>query len=398
MRATLTLLHRYAGLAIAIFLAVAGLTGSIIVFYQEIDRALNPELFSVPVSQAAPLSPSTLAAHVEQQLPGSHVTLLSVPAPGRATELWVEATGSALPYNQVFADPVSGEVLGKRLWGEAGISRAALMPMLYLFHYSLKLPGVWGVWLMGLIGCLWTLDCFTAFALTLPRGTPFWRKWKTSWSIKRNAGAYRLNFDLHRAGGLWLWGLLLMLATSGVALNLPEQIFRPLLKTVTTLSPTLHDLRPPRHYAHTPLISFDDALRLGRQHAAEGDFVPQWLFREKEHASVGVGYGAYGDKGTDGFGLSYLIFDDRTGALIFKQEAGKGRIADIYAGMQYQLHSGRILGWPGRILICLSGIAVAVLSITGVVIWLKKRKARRTSGKKISSRIRLQKVPSPNSL
>jgi uncharacterized iron-regulated membrane protein len=377
MRATLTHLHRYVGLAIAIFVALSGLTGSVIVFYQELDRALNPELFSVPVSRASQLPPSQLAARVETQLPGSHVTLLSRPQPGRAAEIWVAPSGKqALAYNQVFADPYTGTVLGQREWGKTGLSRAALMPMLYLFHYSLKLPGVWGILLMGIIACLWTIDCFTAFLLTLPRAKPFWRKWTISWSIKRGAGPYRFTFDLHRAGGLWLWAVLLVLATSGVALNLPEQVFRPLLQSVTTLSPTLHDLRPPTAAIHTATLSFDDAIRLGRAQTRGSAFVPQWVFREAEHGTIGVGYGGTGDKGLDGFGLSYLFFDDRTGKLILRQDAGKGRIADVYAGMQYQLHTGRILGWPGRILVCLTGLAVTMLSITGVVIWLRKRKAR----------------------
>jgi uncharacterized iron-regulated membrane protein len=39
---------------------------------------------------------------------------------------------------------------------------------------------------------------------------------------------------------------------------------------------------------------------------------------------------------------------------------------------QYQLHTGRILGLPGRILIFLSGLLVALLSMTGVYIWARK--------------------------
>ncbi len=37
-------------------------------------------------------------------------------------------------------------------------------------------------------------------------------------------------------------------------------------------------------------------------------------------------------------------------------------------------HSGRILGLPGRILISLMGLVVAILSVTGVVIWARKRR------------------------
>ena len=44
--------------------------------------------------------------------------------------------------------------------------------------------------------------------------------------------------------------------------------------------------------------------------------------------------------------------------------------------LQFPLHSGRILGLPRRILISLMGLVVAMLSVTGVVIWWKKRAAR----------------------
>lgn len=43
---------------------------------------------------------------------------------------------------------------------------------------------------------------------------------------------------------------------------------------------------------------------------------------------------------------------------------------------QFPLHSGRILGMPGRILVSLLGLVVAMLSLTGIVIWAKKRRSR----------------------
>jgi uncharacterized iron-regulated membrane protein len=43
---------------------------------------------------------------------------------------------------------------------------------------------------------------------------------------------------------------------------------------------------------------------------------------------------------------------------------------------QFPLHSGRIVGLPGRILISIMGLVVAALSVTGVVIWWRKRRAR----------------------
>jgi uncharacterized iron-regulated membrane protein len=384
MRGVFARLHRWVGLTIAGFLVIAGLTGSAIVFYRELDAALNPELYRVPVSSQR-LSASELVRRVEQQLPNAEVSLIALSVPsGRSVELWVRPRRGVLVYDQLFADPATGNVLGKRKWGAADLSRAALMPMIYVFHYTLKLPSVWGTLLMGIIACLWTIDCFVAVALTLPRGRsfwekPFWRKWRPSWRIKRDTGSFRRNFDLHRAGGLWLWAVLLVLATSGVALNLPDQVFRPVVKLFAPLTPSVTEAGVSRLKIPPapPLLSFDDAVARARTLARTEPFVPRYVFHYPAYHAYGVGFGKAGGDGMDGWGLSYIYFDDRSGAEMLRQIAGRGRAADIYAGAQFQLHSGRILGWPGRILICLTGLVVALLSITGIWIWLKKRAAKK---------------------
>lgn len=39
------LVHRYAGLAMTVFLAVVGLTGSLLAFYAELERVVSPQLY-----------------------------------------------------------------------------------------------------------------------------------------------------------------------------------------------------------------------------------------------------------------------------------------------------------------------------------------------------------------
>ena len=50
--------------------------------------------------------------------------------------------------------------------------------------------------------------------------------------------------------------------------------------------------------------------------------------------------------------------------------------------LQPAIHGGRILGMPGRILIAVLGVAIAVLSVTGVVIWWRKLRARQAATSK----------------
>lgn len=75
-------------------------------------------------------------------------------------------------------------------------------------------------------------------------------------------------------------------------------------------------------------------------------------------------------------GTKTLYFDGITGAGLGDSVPWTGTAADIFMQLQFPLHSGRIAGLPGRVLLSVMGIIVAALSLTGIVIWFKKRLAR----------------------
>ncbi|MCG3200569.1 MAG: hypothetical protein NFCOHLIN_00425 [Gammaproteobacteria bacterium] len=405
MRVLIGRLHRYLGLATALFLAVAGLTGSALAFYHELDEWLNPGLFRVAAGgQATP--PLALAERIERDDPRLFVTWVPLDhQAGHSLELGVapradpaSGTPHALGYDQLFVDPASGAVLGERQWGACCLERPHLMPFLYSVHYSLHLPGNWGIWLMGIVGLVWVFDCFFGLYLTLPArrrggvataetgdddlmtvGTndrTFWRRWRSSWRIKRDAGAWRINFDLHRAGGLWCWGLLLMLAVSSVSFNLHEEVFEPVVNAISPLTPSPFDTREERAAENMleptiPLATMvatanERARRRGWSEAASG------IFYNPLYGIYGVRFGRDHEPG---LGNEWLYFDGASGEPLGAHLPGEGSAGDIFHRLQYPLHSGQILGLPGRILICVTGLAVATLSITGVMIWCRKRRA-----------------------
>jgi uncharacterized iron-regulated membrane protein len=84
-----------------------------------------------------------------------------------------------------------------------------------------------------------------------------------------------------------------------------------------------------------------------------------------------------GDHGTGGVGPALLYYDGVDGRLLGERQPWKGTAADIFVQAQFPLHSGRILGLPGRILISFMGVVVALLSVTGVLIWWRKRASKR---------------------
>ena len=66
----------------------------------------------------------------------------------------------------------------------------------------------------------------------------------------------------------------------------------------------------------------------------------------------------------------------RSGAFIGDNVPGTGSAGDIVMQSMFPLHSGRIIGIPGRVLMSLMGVVIATLCVTGVLIWARKRRAR----------------------
>jgi uncharacterized iron-regulated membrane protein len=101
------------------------------------------------------------------------------------------------------------------------------------------------------------------------------------------------------------------------------------------------------------------------------------VFYEQDYGIYGVDFHYPGDDhGAAGVGPARLYFDGEDGRYLGDIQPWKGIVADIFVQMQFPLHSGRILGLPGRILVSIMGLVVAMLSVTGVYIWWKKRCSR----------------------
>ncbi|MBR2534850.1 MAG: PepSY domain-containing protein [Hyphomicrobium sp.] len=394
------LVHRWAGLFIAFFLIVAGLTGSLLAFNNELNAWLNPGLVRVPVRNQEMLSPDELVTRVEAAYPSAYVRSVTTnirPGDSAVVDFDLKAGAQPLDFSEMYVDPYDARVLGTRTWGAIQFDAPHFMPMIYRLHYTLLIPGQWGVWLFGIAAIVWFIDCFVGFYLTLPlRRAPsasrapsvmrrleksWWSRWWPAWKIKTTGSAYRVKFDLHRAGALWTWTLLALMAFSSVYLNLREEVFRPVVSLFGQVTEYPTDLMIEQ--TPTPreqLIGFNKALAKGLEQVPEisrdmrVDFVmhyPTYRIYRVGFRSEGIGYELFKLRSLD------LFVDDRTGAYIASGGYDGGTAADKFMDWQFPIHSGQILGFAGRVIICIMGLVVVMLSITGVVIWERKRRASR---------------------
>jgi uncharacterized iron-regulated membrane protein len=390
----MVVVHRYVGLAIATFLVVASLTGSIVVFQHELDAVVNPQLFTCtpPSADAVPLPPMALRDALQAQLPpGIQVweTGLQPPEPGMAARFSLDWHGDDPPMTEAFVDPYTGRMLGHRRWGDLGQGLVNLLPFMYLLHVSLALGEV-GRLLLGIVALLWTIDCFVGFYLTLPArraagagagdGRSWLGRWKPSWLVK-GGSLFGTIFTFHRASGLWVWPLLLMFAWSSVAILL-RPVYDPVMGLFFRAAEhhNLPELPEPRPH---PRLSAAEGLArcqaLMEEEAAKRGIaiIRPVLFSHETH----FGFYRYQVQSsldiTSTGGNTTIRIDTDTGRLIGFDAPVSDEPGDIFDTWLIYLHFGSVGGITYRILICITGVLTAILCVTGVIIWWKKRTLRR---------------------
>lgn len=381
--------HRYVGLAIACFLLVAALTGSVLAFYKELDAALNPSLMlaTPPTADAPALPPLLLRERVLAQVPGVGVETLELGfEPGYSLTYWQQVDESR--WRSVHVDPYTGRVLGFRD-SERFDRVGELMPFVYRLHQQLAL-GETGHLLLGIVSLLWTIDCFVGFYLTLPvRGgapvpgrsrTPWLARWKPAWLIKTGK-LFGLVFTFHRASGLWAWPLLFVFAWSSVGFNLGA-VYYPAMSPLG-LAPDVHAVLPELATPRTdPRLDWPEALATARRlmavEAEQRGFVVHregWLGYESDHGIYQYRVHSSADVGSRYPGAR-IWFDSET-AHVYGFYAPTGMaVGETISGWLFALHMASVGGVPYRIFVVVLGLAVSALVVTGVWVWWRKRPAR----------------------
>ncbi len=365
-------IHRYAGLGMALFLVLTGLTGAILVWEEELDAALNPELLT---NQAPP--PALTNAELIERFNDQHnleFSFMVLPkAPERSAIFYVSnATLNGEPINQILLDRNSGNVLGARNNFESDpLKRSEVIPWLYRFHYSLSAGGI-GSLLLGIVALVWLLDTLIAWYLTLPRRFS-WSGWRPAWAISST----RRQFDSHRAGGLWFTPVFLGLALTGVYFNLYDEVFLPVTNAISKVTPQPYQRPVPPELPPPPDINHTQAIELAQQQLEDaGVRVHALDFIGYSYALGHYSIAFYTELDISRDAPSANVYIKGNGEVDAVRIYGEGTAADTFIDWQFPLHSGQAFGLFGRIVLSISGIVLAVLSVTGILIWRRKWAAR----------------------
>jgi uncharacterized iron-regulated membrane protein len=392
-RAACLWVHRYGGLSMAGFLFVVGLTGSLLAFNFELERVFAPNLFASPRADDQKLDLATLAERAEAIVPHGRAEIITHTQPDQVMVDFIPrldpATGRRfdLGFTEFFMDPWTGKELGRRKRGDLSQGLVNLMPFIYEVHWTL-MAGNAGQWILGTVALFWSLDCFVGFYLTLPRSPgKFWQRWKHAWWVKWRASAFRINFDLHRAGGLWVWPMLFIFAWSSVMMNI-RPVYEHVMRAVFDYRSNMDSFKPRGKPVDSPRLGWHAALARGERLMSEQSMKHQFAVGQPLSLMYFPDVGAYlydvrgsrdiferAPKGGD----TSVMFDGDTGEFRELSQPRGEHTGNTVESWLYALHMARVFGRPYQIFVSLLGLLVAMLSATGVYIWWKRSKVQKVA-------------------
>lgn len=350
-------------------MVLIGLTGSFIVFYREIDAALNPALYA----PAGPEQSATLSDVMRAAAAADAAPISTILVPDQTWPVWIAIHSHDTEKGRypnrwtTMVDPSNGKVLGRRDYANAFALKV------YRLHFTLLLYEWWGKELVGVVGFVMLGLSLSGLVLWWPRPGRFWR----SVTLRRDVSLLRFVFDLHAATGFWALLALATISITGIGIVFPD-VVRPIvgLMSQPTPDPSPRVDRPPP--AGTPLLS-PDAIMRSAEAAKPGRAVAMLSPPTGTRNTWRVQFRADGSNpAVRSRGAIWL--DPWSGAVVNDRTAGALSMGDRYLAEQLWLHNGATFGFAGRLLVFAAGFAPLALFVSGAIMWLRKRLARMRAG------------------
>jgi uncharacterized iron-regulated membrane protein len=375
-------LHLIAGLVAGLIASAVGVSGSILTFREEIERALY-EPAVTRGGAVAPLQPAyerALAFEPQQR----RVTVIVLPDSDDAPVEFVLGRRGARNLKEsdqlsLYADPYTGEILGQRRRNDSFI--AALRDL----HFAL-FAGVTGLKINGWMALTLIFLSLTGLVLwfqTKSRGKAFTINWTASWK--------RVLWDLHRVGGAGVLAFLILVAATGAYYPFRETVQKALARTVGALPPRgTPPVAPPTPGA-APL-GVDQVMARARATASNAQLAVLRPPASPTQAWTATFHRA-GDDGesVDSGPTAYL--DPYTGAALRVDDPARMNGAGRLLKWIEPIHFGKFGGLPTKLLWFLLGLAPAFLFGSGVVMWRNRTRGLRPVRAAMPARAEIQAPP-----
>jgi uncharacterized iron-regulated membrane protein len=340
----LTKVHSIVGLFAGIFILLLSVSGTVLVFKDELDSLQKPNVFSAEGNHT---HVDTAYQLLKNAYPNAEIASCKL-AFGQSYYsffLYDSLFDNAKAPQEFLIHPNTISVVGTQ-GGNNFVSQ------LSKFHSSFN-AGKTGEWLLGVFAIVFAVSLFT--------GIIIYRKNILAVLLLKKGVFKRGN--LHQLIGVYALLFNLLMAVTGFWMQ--RYVFK---KNFYTAATWVKQLKP------SPQLFFSIDSSLDRTKQLHPTFTPYVIyFAQSTKGNTAV----YGSNSTNAFIHSKKFADviafDSSGAIAKTRFTDENTAADYYDIVNSQLHMGRYGGWFVKLLYGLFGITGAVLSITGFWLWLKTK-------------------------
>jgi uncharacterized iron-regulated membrane protein len=211
LRRALFQAHLWSGISLGLYILMMSVTGSVLVYRNELYRASTPEPI-ITKGSGPRLTDDQLSEAARRLYPGYRAVNISRPPnPDQAVDVWLR---QGKEIKKRLFDPRSGSDLGN-----SSSTGFWLVTELLDLHDNL-LAGPSGRMVKGAGAFALLVLAVTGLAIWWP-GSKTWRRGLT---LPRGVGWKRFTWHLHSMVGFWSLGFVLVFGLSGVYLCFPEHL------------------------------------------------------------------------------------------------------------------------------------------------------------------------------
>jgi uncharacterized iron-regulated membrane protein len=385
-------LHLWVGVPCALVLFIVCLTGTLYVFQKEITRWIDSDQYKLASTTGPGMQVDSLIATVESGYPGLKATIIQMPekndeawlltlAPPAKKDAGAEKADIKKRTRLLIVNPYTGSIQG-----DAKTRTYQFFEKVIELHRWLLLDHKIGAVITGTSALLFVLLEITGLMLWLPPKLKSWKKWnlwKPGFSVKFKANWKRVNHDLHKTLGFYTFFIITILGLTGPYFGFEwykNGVIQLMGATPVKKEMVMKDKDSKKAggssvsldsvIAHSNrILAYDGDIRINLPKASQGA-ITVLKVRTGFFASAAVDrieFGAGADKATriDRFA------DRSTGEKIIS--------------LMRSIHTGEIFGTFSKIIYLLACLIATSLPVTGVIIWLNKKKKKAPAKVALSS-------------
>lgn len=372
---TIRSIHKWLGLTSGLIVFIVSITGCIFCFYDEIKDVTRSEYRFVEQENKPYIAPSVLKEKAAQKIKGATPVLVYYVAKNRSAAVYT--TGDAGHF-WLFYNPYNGKYLATE-----DMSTDFFIIVEYI-HLYLLLPDYIGKHVVAGATIIFIILLITGIIQWWPKKK---KDLKRSFNVKWSAKWRRVNYDWHNVSGMYLSLVALIVAITGLyfaydwvrdgmyyAANLGQGDREAEIK-VPEIDSTA--------YKALNIAAVDKALFQTMQLQPKDEM---YYVHYPLHKAEVIETGAY-PHALRFDGQSNYYFHPESGKLL-ESTPYESKSAGLKLNeMDYGIHTGQILGLPGKIMAFIASLMAAALPVTGFVIWYGRRNKKKPSGKKIKKAV-----------